>query len=103
PVALHAPRRYIDPGRHWRRLQRRTNLACRPQGTTDERILGIAIEREQPGAMLAIDLIAVTDALRAIAKYLGALRAPDPHLVVDHSMASVRETTTMTEAGLLNC
>jgi hypothetical protein len=53
--------------------------------------------------MLAIDLIAVTDALRAIAEYLGALRAPDPHLVVDHSMASVRGTATMTGAGLLNC
>src|SRR6185436_12932434 len=69
------------------RFQRRSNLARRLQRTANERILGIAVQRQQAIALRAIDLVAVAHLVGLVAKHAVAARALDPHLVVNHHAA----------------
>jgi hypothetical protein len=50
----------------------------------DVGILRAQFKRDQPVAMLAVGLKAVADLLRPLAKYPGALAAPDFYFVIDH-------------------
>src|SRR3954452_1325122 len=75
----------------WRRrlrggldLERGADFARFLQRTANERILGIAVERQQSRAVHAIDLIAVAHLVGLVAKHPGATRTADPHLVIDH-------------------
>src|SRR3954451_5454047 len=66
------------------RFQRGSNFARRLQRAANERIFGIAVERQQAIAMLAIDLVAIAHLVGLVAKHAGAARTLDPHLVIEH-------------------
>src|SRR4051794_26550884 len=88
------------------RFQRGSNLARGLQCTANERVLGIAVERQQAIAMLAIDLIAVAHLVGLVAKHARAARTLDPHLVIDHHPAPARshhDDTTRLAKPLSRC
>jgi hypothetical protein len=59
-----------------------SHLSRRLQCLANEWIFGLFREREQPVAVLAIDLKAVTNSLRLLAKHARAAWAPDFDLIV---------------------
>ena len=67
-------------------FERRSDLSCARQCPSDVGVFRTELEGDQPVAMLAVDLKTGPDLLRALPKYLGALRAFNSDLVINHEI-----------------
>ena len=71
----------------WRlgsRFERRSDFSCARQRPSDVGVFRAELEGDEPVAVLAVDLKTGPNLLRALPEYLGALRALNSDLVVDH-------------------
>ena len=76
----------ISGWRLGRCFERRSDLSCARQCPSDVGVFRTELEGNQPVAMLAVDLKTGPDLLRALPKYLGASRAFNSDLVINHEI-----------------
>src|SRR5216684_8200547 len=67
-------------------FERRSDFSCARQCPSDVGVFRTELEGDEPVAVLAVDLKTGPDLLRALPEYLGALRALNSDLVVDHEI-----------------
>ena len=84
PAAVRLPK--TSGWRLGSRFERRSDFSCARQRPSDVGVFRAELEGDEPVAVLAVDLKTGPNLLRALPEYLGALRALNPDLVVDHEI-----------------